>query len=103
MVNINNVAISMTFFTFFLKNQLNFVNVLIKRHPTTDQDGGNKPMLVQSFHEHYLLSLIPMSQTCFGKKSAEHLGMTPNVFNSDKKTKCNIGRIICVACIFHLR
>ena len=51
MVNINNVAIFITFFTNG-KNQLNFAHVLIKMHPTTDQNMGNKTMLVQNFDEH---------------------------------------------------
>ena len=29
--------------------------------------------------------------------------MTPKVPNYDLKTWCNIGRLICVACTFHLR
>ena len=44
MVNINNVAIFITF--------INFAHVLIKMHPTTDQNMGNKTMLVQNFDEH---------------------------------------------------
>ena len=54
MVNINNVAIFITFFTYG-KNQLKFVPVVIKMHPTTDHDVGNKPMLVQNFHEQHLI------------------------------------------------
>ena len=50
MVNINNVAIFITSFTYD-KNQLHFDYVLKKMHPTTDQDMGNKPMLVQNVHE----------------------------------------------------
>ena len=29
--------------------------------------------------------------------------MSPNCLNFDGKTKCNIARIICVTCTFHLR
>ena len=47
MVNINNVAI---FFTDG-KSQLNFAHVLIKMHPTANQNMGNKPMLVQNVDE----------------------------------------------------
>ena len=57
MVNIDNVATFITFFTYG-KNQLNFVHVLIKMHPTTDQDMGNKPMLVQNLYEQHLVPLI---------------------------------------------
>ena len=59
MVNINNVAIC----TFFSdgKTQLNFAHVLIKMHPTFDQNMGNKPMLVQNFDEHPLVPLIYIS------------------------------------------
>ena len=41
------------------KNQLNFVYVHIKMHPTTDHDMGNKPMLVQNFHEQHLVPWSP--------------------------------------------
>ena len=34
-----------------------FVYVFIKMHPITDQDMGNKPMLVQNIHEHHLVPL----------------------------------------------
>ena len=50
MLNINNVAKFITFFTDG-KNQLNFAHVLIKMHPTTDQNMGNKLILVQNFDE----------------------------------------------------
>ena len=56
MVNINNVAIFITFFTDG-KNQLNFAHLLIKMHPTTDQNMGNTPMLVQNFDEQPLVPL----------------------------------------------
>ena len=56
MVRIINVAIFITFFTDD-ENQLNFAHVLIKMHPTTDQDMGNKPMLVQNFDEQPLVPL----------------------------------------------
>ena len=51
MLNINNVA---KFITFFAdgKKQLNFAHVLMKMHPTTDQNMGEKTMLVQNFDEH---------------------------------------------------
>ena len=55
MVNINNVAIFVTFFTDG-KNQLNFAHVLIKMHPTTM---GNKPMLIQNFDEQPLFPRFP--------------------------------------------
>ena len=58
MLNINNVAKLMTFFTDG-KNQLNFAHVLIKMHPTYDQYMGNKPMLVQNFDKH---PLVPLQQ-----------------------------------------
>ena len=45
MVNINYVAIFITLFTDG-KNQSNIAYVLIKMHPTSDQNMGNKPMLV---------------------------------------------------------
>ena len=54
MVNINYVAIFITFFTYG-KNQLHFVQLLIKMYPTTDQNMGNKPMMVQNFHEQHLV------------------------------------------------
>ena len=38
-----------------VKNQLDFVHVLIKMHPTADQNMGNKPMLVQNFDEQHLV------------------------------------------------
>ena len=57
MVNINYVAIFIIFFNYG-KKQLDFVHVLIKMHPTTDQDMGNKPMLVQNVHEHHLVPLV---------------------------------------------
>ena len=57
MVNIDNNAIFITFFTYG-KNQLHFDNVLLKMHPTTDQDMGNKPMLVQKLYEQHLVPLI---------------------------------------------
>ena len=56
MVNINNVAIFITFFTDG-KTQLNCAHVLIKMHPTFDQNMGNKPMLVQNFNEQPLVPL----------------------------------------------
>ena len=56
MVNINNVAIFIALFTDG-KNQLNFAHVLIKMHPTTDQNMGNKPRLVQNFDEQPLVHL----------------------------------------------
>ena len=56
MLNINNVAKFITFFTDG-KNQLNFSHVLIKMLPTTDQNMGNKPMLVQNFDEQPLVPL----------------------------------------------
>ena len=49
MVNINNIAKFRTLFACG-KNQLNVILVPIKMHPTTDQDMGNKSMLVQNFH-----------------------------------------------------
>ena len=52
MVNINNVAIFINFLTYG-KNQLNFVHLLIKMHPTTDQDMGNKRILFQNSHERH--------------------------------------------------
>ena len=57
MENVNKVAIFITFFTDG-KNQLNFANVLIKMHPTTDQNMGKKPMLVQNFDEQPILPLM---------------------------------------------
>ena len=54
MVNINNVAIFTTF-----KNQLDYVHILIKMHHTSDQDMGNKAMLIQNFHEQNLVPLSP--------------------------------------------
>ena len=59
MVNINNAAIFITFFTYG-KNQLNVIDVPIKMHPTTDQDMGNKSMLVQKFHEHHPVPLTKL-------------------------------------------
>ena len=56
MININNIAKFITFFTYG-KNQLNVVHVLIKMHPTTDQDMGNKSILVQNVHEQALVPL----------------------------------------------
>ena len=44
MVSVVNVAIFITCLTYG-KSQSDFVHVLIKMHPTTDQDMGNKPML----------------------------------------------------------
>ena len=55
MVNTNNLGIFITFFTYG-KSQLNCVYVLIKMHPPTDQDMGNKLMLVQNFHQQNLVS-----------------------------------------------
>ena len=59
MVNINNVAIFITVFTYD-KNQLHFDYVLIKMHPTTGQDMGNKLMMVQGFREQHLVPLTPL-------------------------------------------
>ena len=56
MVNINNVTIFIT----YSKDQLNFVHVLIKMHSTTDQDMGNKPMLVQ-----FLITTCPLSLSLY--------------------------------------
>ena len=56
MVNINNVAKFITFFTDG-KNRLNIANVLIKMHPTTGQNMGNQAILVQNFDEHPLVPL----------------------------------------------
>ena len=56
MPNINNVAILTSSFTDG-KSQLNFAHVLIKMHSTTDQNMGNKPMLVQNFDEQPLVPL----------------------------------------------
>ena len=39
------------------KNQLIFAHVLIKMHPTSDKNMGNKPMLVQNFDEQPLVPL----------------------------------------------
>ena len=57
MININNVAIFITFFADG-KSQLNIAHVLIKMHPNTDQNMGNIPMLVQNFNEQ---PLVPLS------------------------------------------
>ena len=46
-VYVNNVVIFITFFTDG-KNQLNLAHMLIKMHPTTDHNMGNKPMLVKN-------------------------------------------------------
>ena len=56
MLIINNVAKFATFFSDG-KNQLNVAHVLIKMHPTTDQNMGNKPILVQNFDEQPLVPL----------------------------------------------
>ena len=56
MVNINNVAIFITFFTDG-KLQFNCAHVLLKMHPTSDQNMGNKTMLVQNFDEQPLVPL----------------------------------------------
>ena len=55
-VNVNNVVIFITFFTDG-KNQLNIAHVLIKMHPTTDHNMGNKPMLVKNFNA----LIVPLS------------------------------------------
>ena len=52
----DSVVIFITFFT-YSKNLLNFVHVLIKMHPITDQDMGNKQMSVQNFYEQHLVPL----------------------------------------------
>ena len=67
MVNIKNVAILITLFT-CCKNQLNVVHVLIKMHPTTDQDIGNKQVLVQNFHDQHLVL------------NGRYQGLTPHMF-----------------------
>ena len=54
MENIHNLAIFITFFTDG-ENQSSFAHVLIKMHPTTDQNMGNKPMLFQNFDEQPLV------------------------------------------------
>ena len=59
MIDINNVAIFITFFTDG-KNRLNFVHVLIKMHPTTDQNMGNKRMLDKNSDEQPLVPLMKM-------------------------------------------
>ena len=56
MVNINNVAIFTTFSNKG-KNLFNFAHVLIMMHPTTDQNMGKKPRLVQNFDEQPLVLL----------------------------------------------
>ena len=56
MVNINNIAKFITFFAYG-KNQFNSIYVPIKMHPTTDQDMGNKSMLVHNFHGQALVPL----------------------------------------------
>ena len=60
MLNINNVAKFITLFTDG-KNRLNFAHVLIKMHPITDQNMGNKSTLVQNFDEH---PLVPLRVNC---------------------------------------
>ena len=54
MVNINNIA---KFITFSPMVKINFIYVPIKMHPTTDQDMGNKSMLVQNLHGQALVPL----------------------------------------------
>ena len=56
MVNIDTIAKFLTFFAYG-QNQINCIHVPIKMHPTTDQDMGNKSMLVQNFHEQALVPL----------------------------------------------
>ena len=58
MININNVAIFITFFPDG-KNHLNFAHVFLKMHPTTGQNMGHIPMLVQNFNEQ---TLVPDSR-----------------------------------------
>ena len=56
MININNVAIFIRFFT-DSKSLLNFAHLLLKMHPTTDQNMGNIPMLIKNFDEQTLVLL----------------------------------------------
>ena len=56
MVNINNIAKFITVFDYD-KTLLNAIHVPIKMHPSTDQDMGNKSVLVQNFHEQALVPL----------------------------------------------